>query len=380
MTAAGRKTGLYGLIAALSLIALVVLPAYGATLAMAWVMVVFALTWNLQGGQMGYNSFGNIVFFGIGMYTAAVVKVGMHTDVAQHSTAAGAQVVKLSGQDFVISLALGMALSAVLAVALAVTLGSAMMGLRGHYFAIGTLGLGIAAGELAAGWDYIGAGSGMVPPLFPGELGDRRSFFYYVFFVIAVATFFTLKRIYSGRFGLAINAIRDDEDKAEAMGLHTTFYKTVSWSVSVFFLGLIGGGVGSLIGFIDPTDTAFAGATFGIWMVLMAILGGKGTIWGPVIGALVFHFTQENFWTFLLGWQRVALGLLIVVVVIFPPGAYLAGSGSNSPSASAIASTRRPWAKAPRKKRDGASRYNRRYQDIRRRDRQPRDQVGRTPR
>jgi branched-chain amino acid transport system permease protein len=82
---------------------------------------------------------------------------------------------------------------------------------------------------------------------------------------------------------------------------------------------MAGGIVGNIIGFIDPRDVAFTGATFGIWMVLMAILGGKGTMWGPVIGAAVFHVTQEVFWTFLLGWQRVALGLLIVLIVVFFP-------------------------------------------------------------
>ena len=103
------------------------------------------------------------------------------------------------------------------------------------------------------------------------------------------------------------------------MGLHTTRYKTIAWAIAAFFLALAGGAYGNLIGFIDPLDVAFPGATFGVWMVLMAILGGKGTIWGPVIGASVFHITQELFWTYLLGWQRVALGLLIVIIVVFFP-------------------------------------------------------------
>ena len=77
--------------------------------------------------------------------------------------------------------------------------------------------------------------------------------------------------------------------------------------------------MGNIIGFIDPTEVAFAGATYGVWMVLMAILGGKGTLWGPVIGAALFLFFQELFWTYLLGWQRVALGALIVVIVVFFP-------------------------------------------------------------
>jgi branched-chain amino acid transport system permease protein len=93
----------------------------------------------------------------------------------------------------------------------------------------------------------------------------------------------------------------------------------VAWCVSAFYLGIAGGIVGNVQGFIDPRDTAFAGTTYGVWMVLMAILGGKGTLWGPVLGAVVFHVTQELFWTYLLGWQRVALGLLIVLIVVFFP-------------------------------------------------------------
>ena len=77
--------------------------------------------------------------------------------------------------------------------------------------------------------------------------------------------------------------------------------------------------MGNMIGYIEPVETAFPGKTFGVFMVLMAILGGKGTLIGPIIGAIIFHFFKEGFWTFFLGWQYVALGALIVVVVIFFP-------------------------------------------------------------
>ena len=116
-----------------------------------------------------------------------------------------------------------------------------------------------------------------------------------------------------------LNAIRDDEDKAEALGLRTTRYKIAGWCIAAGFVGLAGGLMAHIIGFIDPREVAFAGATFGVWMVLMAILGGKGTIWGPVIGAAIFHVTRELFWTYLFGWQNVALGVLIIVVVVFFP-------------------------------------------------------------
>ena len=286
----------------LSLAAPLLLANYVTQLAFLWMMVLFALTWDLLGGQMGYNSFGNIVFFGIGAYACAVVQ-------------------RDSGLGYAPGLIVGMLVAGVLAVAVAALLGAGILGLRGHYFAICTLGLGIAAGELAAGFDFIGAGSGMVTPVFPGEIHERNLVYYYLFLALAAATFLTLRWLYSRQFGLGIRAIRDNEDKAEAMGIHTTRYKIAAWCVAALFLGLSGAGVGNLIGFIDPRDVAFAASSFGVWMVLMAILGGSVTIWGPVIGAVVFHVTQELFWTYLLGWQRVALGFLIVVSgVFFPQG------------------------------------------------------------
>ena len=287
-------------VVALALLAPVLAPAYRSQLALLWVMIVFALTWDLLGGQMGYNSFGNVLFFGVGMYACVITQ-------------------RDAGLGYFTGLFLGSGAGALLAAALAALLGSGILGLRGHYFAIGTLGLGIAAGELAGGWQFVGGGGGMVPPLFPGEVGGRETFFYYLCFALAAVTLPFLRWLYASRFGLVLNAIRDDEDKAEAMGLRTTRYKTTAWCISAFFLGLTGGTVGNLLGFVDPREVAFAGSTFGVWMVLMAILGGKGTLWGPVIGAAVFHLTKELFWTYLLGWQRVALGLLIVVIVVFFP-------------------------------------------------------------
>jgi len=295
-----KRWGLLVAVAVLAIAFPAVLPSWRTQMSYLVIMIVFSLTWDLLGGQMGYNSFGNVLFFGVGMYACAVVQRDVHL-------------------SYPATLALGIAAGAAAAVLVAAVFGSGMLGLRGHYFAIGTLGLGILAGELAGGWDFVGGGGGMVPPQYPGALGGRETFFYYLSFALAAATFFTLRFLYGGRFGLAINAIRDDEDKAEAMGLWTTRYKTAAWCVSALFLGIGGAIVGNVSGFIDPRETAFAGSTYGVWMVLMAILGGKGTLWGPVLGAVIFHVTKELFWTYLLDWQQVALGFLIVVIVIFFP-------------------------------------------------------------
>ncbi|MCP4330730.1 MAG: branched-chain amino acid ABC transporter permease [Alphaproteobacteria bacterium] len=267
---------------------------------MLWMMVVLALTWDLLGGQMGYNSFGNILFFGIGAYGTAIAQRDF-------------------GFAYLEGLFSGIAMSIVIAVVVAAVLGYGILRLRGHYFAIATLGLGIAAGEIAGAWEYVGAGSGMLTPGFPGPIDAGNTFLYYAFFALAVTCFLLLRWLLAARFGLAANAIRDDEDKAESMGLPTTQYKIVAWCIAATFLAVAGGLFGNQQRFIDPRDTAFAGPTLGVWMVLMAILGGKGTLWGPVIGAAIFLLVQELTWTHLLGWQRVALGGFIVAIVIFFP-------------------------------------------------------------
>ena len=74
---------------------------------------------------------------------------------------------------------------------------------------------------------------------------------------------------------------------------------------------------GNMIGFIEPREVAFPTVTFGIFMVLMVLLGGKGTIWGPIVGAVIFHVIKEVTWTYMLGWQWVALGLLIIIIVVY---------------------------------------------------------------
>ncbi len=188
-----------------------------------------------------------------------------------------------AGLGYFAALAAGAGLAALAAVVIALVLGPMLLAVRGHYFAIATLGLGIACADAAAGWDFIGAGSGLALPLFPGAIGARQRFYYYALLVLALAVLLVLRWIYARPFGLALNAIRDDEDKAEALGLATTRYKVQAWCISGLFLGVAGALAGNLVGFIDPRELAFASATFGVWMVVMAILGGKGTLWGPVI-------------------------------------------------------------------------------------------------
>ncbi len=313
----GKTLALYGVILAAGLAAPFVFPAYTYQIAVLWMMIVFALTWDILGGQMGYNSLGNILFFGAGMYVCTITQIGLFYDIAEYTAHFGAVKVDFTETQYYTGFFLGMALAAIACAIFAVIFGWIVFGLRGPYFAIGTLGVAIAAGELVGTWDLVGGGGGVSLPTYPGHPDTRSLFFYFLNFALGIATFAFLRWLYARRFVLTMNAIRDDESKAEAMGLHTKRIKTVAWAISAFFLGISGAIFGNMSGFIEPLEIAFPTITFGIFMVLMVLLGGKGTIWGPVIGAVVFHVIKELTWTYLEGWQYIMLGALIVIIVVY---------------------------------------------------------------
>lgn len=317
MTKSTATVALYASILALGIILPIYFPNYVGQMTVMWMMVVFALTWDILGGQMGYNSLGNIIFFGIGMYASGMVQVGMFYDLAQYNGASGGGIYNFTFDQYFTGMAVGFVVAAVVSVILAYLLGRLVFGLRGPYFAIGTLAIATVVGELVSTWELVGGGQGMSMPNYPGELGQAKFMFYTMMFVLAIATFLFVRWLYGSRFGLAINAIRDDEEKAEGMGIHTLRYKTVAWAISAFFLGIAGAIYGNFNNFFEPIEVAFPTTTFGIFMVLMVLLGGKGTLWGPVIGAILFHIIKEVTWTYLLNLQWVALGLLIVVTVVF---------------------------------------------------------------
>ena len=294
-----------------------VFPDYTNEIAVLWMMIVFASTWDILGGQMGYNSLGNIVFFGAGMYICAIIQIGLYYNVGMYTSGARTTHIVFSTAQYFTGFAVGTVAAGIGAAAFAIVAGWIVFGLRGPYFAIGTLGLAVAAGELVASWTWVGAASGISMPVFPGGPDVQRHFFYFLLFVLAFATLLFVRWLYSTNFGLALNAIRDDEEKAEAMGLHTRRYKRTAWALSAVFLGIAGAIFGNMNGFIEPRDIAFPIATFNLYMVVMVLLGGKGTLWGPVIGAVIFHTVKEVTWTYLLGWQYIALGALIVITIVY---------------------------------------------------------------
>ena len=292
-------------------------PTFGTQLATLWLMIIVALTWDMTGGQMGYNSLGNIFFYGTGMYVAAVVAISLAYNVGEYTAASGGGIYKFTDTQYFAGVALGSIAAGFFCAGCAIVIGYITFGLRGPYFAIGTLGVAIAAGELVSNWDWVGGGQGIALPVYPGDLDEGKTFFYFLFATLGVFTFVFLRWLYSTRFGAAINAIRDDEEKAEGMGIHTLRYKLITWSMSAFVIGIAGGISAFQLIHFEPLETAYQTINLGIFMVVCVLLGGKGTLWGPVIGAIMFHVFKEVTWNYFLGWQWVALGALIVVTVVY---------------------------------------------------------------
>ncbi len=312
-----RNLILYIAILTATVIAPFLFPDFRTQLATLWLMIIVALTWDMTGGQMGYNSLGNIFFYGTGMYVAAVIAIGLVYDVGAYTDAAGGQIFIFTEAQYFSGLFLGVIGAGLFCSVTAVVIGYLTFGLRGPYFAIGTLGVAIAAGELVSNWDWVGGGQGIALPVYPGDFDIGKLLFYYLFAGVGVVLFIFLKWLYSTRFGEAINAIRDDEEKAEAMGLHTLRYKLTTWAMAAFFVGMVGAISAFQLIHFEPLETAYQTINLGIFMVVCVLLGGKGTLWGPVVGAILFHVFKEVTWNYLLGWQWVALGALIVVTVVY---------------------------------------------------------------
>lgn len=311
------KTALYVGLLAFTVAAPFVFPDYKTQLATLWLMIIVALTWDMTGGQMGYNSLGNIFFYGTGMYVAAVVTIGMVYDVGEYTDASGGGIYDFTITQYYTGLLVGSIAAGLFCAACAFLIGWLTFGLRGPYFAIGTLGVAIAAGELVSNWDWIGGGQGISMPNFPGDFDSFKTLIYFLFAGLGVILFIFLNWLYTTRFRAAINAIRDDEAKAEAMGLHTMRYKLTAWAMAAFFVGIAGAISAFQLIHFEPLETAYQTINLGIFMVVCVLLGGKGTLWGPVIGAVLFHVVKEVTWNYLLGWQWVALGALIVVTVVY---------------------------------------------------------------
>src|SRR5438477_2371984 len=273
--------------------------------------VVLATAWNIIGGITGYAAFGNVAFFGIGAYTTGML-------------------IAKAKWPFLLALPL----APVLAASFAALIGLPLLRLRGHYFAVASLGVGVALGELVQNIDYngrpvFGGASGLFLPIY--AVGHRGLFFFYLMCGAAALAIAVTWWVLRSRFGYGLIAIRENEEAAAVLGVNTTAYKVAAFALAAALTGLAGGIFSQWNVFINQ-DNAFP-IEYNVQMILMALLGGTGTVFGPAAGALLLQLLIQ----FLGGSlpisldipfvstearpivAQVILGLLLVVVVIFVP-------------------------------------------------------------
>ena len=255
----------------------------------ALLLAVLAQGWNIIGGFTGYPSFGNSVFYGLGSYGVAIVMVQWHG-----------------------SFALGLAFGVALAVVFAFVLGAPILRLRGHYFAIATLGLAQVMAAIIANVPLAGQNIGLVLP----PLNDDRMFYELALtlLIAATATVYWLTR---SRFGFGLIAIRENEEGAAVMGVDTTRYKVLAFTLSGTFSALAGGIHAYWITFLDP-ESAFD-ISLNVKMIIMAVFGGAGTVFGPIVGALSLSGISELLSSEVTRVAGLFFGVVIVAAVVLMP-------------------------------------------------------------
>jgi branched-chain amino acid transport system permease protein len=260
-----------------------------------FLFVAMAYGWNLISGYTGYLSFGQISFFGVGAYATAIL-------VAKASWAWPFAVVA------------GMAISAVLAV----PLGWAMLRLRGPYFALGMLGLAQVLQTVASAWSSVtNGGEGIYLP--PAESLRALYFASAILVVLALLTTWLVDR---SAFGLRLRSIGEDEIAAEAMGVDTTRAKLRAFVLASLFPAVAGGLYAFRLSYVDPSS-AFP-AAYEIQVILMAIFGGAGTVFGPLAGGILLAALGEALWARFAELHLLLFGLIIVIVLRYMPEGLLA--------------------------------------------------------
>jgi len=243
-------------------------------------------------GSTGYMSLATAAFLGIGIYTSAFL---------------------FSKEWALLPLPAVIVIGGLVSFILALLVGLVTLRLKGIYFAIFTFGLVVLIRQLLVFWELqiIGIRGQHVIPV-SGET------VYYVMLGIAVATLLAVYFIRRSKLGLAMQSIGGNEEAAAHMGINTTMVKVIAFAISAFFMGAAGAIMGPSWIYVDPT-VAFD-IFYSFMPVLMAVFGGMGQLYGPVVGAAVFAYTERALRLQFSYYYMLAFGIILIIVILYLPG------------------------------------------------------------
>lgn len=305
-SAAGRRWGIG--IFALAVVALAAFPFavpdpyMQQIVVMALMYGALGAAWNLVGGFLGRVSFGHAVFLGIGAYTTLLL---LH--------------------HFKITPWLGIPLGGLVSAGVALIVGRPTLRLTGHYFAMATIALLAVAQLLVVNWNWAGGAVGVEAPIADSAwllLFRSKAPYYWIAFALALFTLWATVALVRSKTGYYWRAINGDEAAARSLGVPAERYKMLAFALSAALTGVWGGFYAIYVGFIDP-DSAF-NLTLSVQIVLVAILGGVGTLAGPWLGAALLVPLAEGTRVALgssgKGTDLLLYGLAILLVSLFLPG------------------------------------------------------------
>jgi branched-chain amino acid transport system permease protein len=263
-----------------------------------------ATAWNILAGYCGQISLGHAVYFGIGAYTSTLLV-----------------------REAALTPWLGMLAGAALAVMVSQLIGYPCFRLRGHYFAIATIGVGEIVQTSMLNWDLVGAARGLFVPikrpdsLLNFQFHQSKAVYYYIALGLLVLAVGVTRWIERSRRGYYFRAIKEDQDAAASLGVRVAREKQAAMAVSAALTALGGTFWAQYVLFIDP-ESVFP-LSLSILVCLVAVLGGVGSLWGPVLGAAVLVPLSEGTRVFLGGTGKaldlLIYGALIMVIAVFQP-------------------------------------------------------------
>jgi branched-chain amino acid transport system permease protein len=263
----------------------------GTTLAMS---AVLCLAWNVVGGFMGYPSFATAAFFGLGAYIGGII------------------------QNHDVPFALAWIAAAAGGAVFAALLGSILLGLRGHYFAIGTIAVVEVMREIANNWEGLTGGAiGLNVPILPGSPRAVGIFFYFAMWALVVVTFALTALIANSKFGFGLRCIRQNENAASMVGINVFRFKVAAFVISGLIVATAGAVYASMVAFVEPKDVF--NVLLSIEVPVMVMLGGAGTVVGPLVGATLYVLLKELVWVNSMNFHSAILGIIIIAVIYFIP-------------------------------------------------------------
>ncbi len=262
-----------------------------------------AVAWAILGGFAGYASFGHAAFIGIGAFSAGLVEE------------------RLAGLPAPLLLAVGLVVGGAACAVLSAAVAYPILRLRGTFFSIAMLGVCHVCAELNNNIDFFQGSLGLNFPAIAPAGWDPATFFYELYLVAGTIIFLIAWQIRRSRFGAGLLSIREDEDTARMLGVPTERYKRQALVISAILTGLLGVLYGHSLGYIT-TDSVYRDDT-NLNLIVYSLLGGMGTLFGPVIGAFMLVFIIQVVLARLLDFHLFATGLLLVILVLAAPGGVL---------------------------------------------------------